>query len=77
MQQEKYSNKKVLDYFEEHYDLVDQIDATKTYDVSDEERTAFINMTPLLFSVDNSLIDWNKVKQITVGSTILVGKIKA
>jgi len=77
LKQEKYSNKKVLDYFEEHYELVDQIDATKTYDVSDEERTAFINMTPLLFNVDNSLIDWNKVKQITVGSTILVGKIKA
>ncbi|HIY92254.1 methyltransferase domain-containing protein [Companilactobacillus sp. HBUAS56275] len=76
LKQEKYSNQKVLDYFEEHCTLVDQIDATKTYNVTEEERTAFINMTPLLFNVDNSLIDWNQVKQITVGSTILVGQIK-
>lgn len=76
LKQEKYSNKKVLDYFEEHYQLVDQIDATQTYNVTPEERTAFIGMTPLLFNVDNSLIDWTKVKQITVGSTILVGKVK-
>lgn len=76
LKQEKYSNQKVLDYFEEHCTLVDQIDATKTYNVSEEERNAFINMTPLLFNVDNSLIDWNQVKQITVGSTILVGQIK-
>lgn len=74
LKQEKYSNKKVLDYFEEHYQLVDQIDATKTYQVTSEERSAFIKMTPLLFNVDNSLIDWTKVTEITVGSTILVGK---
>jgi Methylase involved in ubiquinone/menaquinone biosynthesis len=76
LKQEKYSNQKVLDYFEQHYELVDQIDATKTYQVSAEERTAFINMTPLLFNVDNKLIDWESVNQITVGSTILVGKRK-
>lgn len=76
LKQEKYSNQRVLDYFEEHYDLVDQIDATKTYDVSPKEREAFINMTPLLFNVDNNLIDWSQVNQITVGSTILVGRQK-
>lgn len=77
LKQEKYSNKKVLDYFEQHYELLQEIDATKTYDVSEEERNAFINMTPLLFNVDNDLIDWQKVKQITVGSTILVGQRNA
>lgn len=76
LKQEKYSNQKVLDYFEQHYELVDQIDATKTYQVSAEERTAFINMTPLLFNVDNKLINWESVNKITVGSTILVGKRK-
>jgi len=76
LKQDKYSNKKVLDYFEEHYQLLQEIDATKTYPVNVAERTAFINMTPLLFNVDNSLIDWNKVTEITVGSTILVGKAK-
>lgn len=74
LQQEKYSNKKVLDYFEEHYQIIDQIDATQTYDITPKVRTAFINMTPLLFNVDNSLIDWEQVQQITVGATILVGK---
>jgi len=76
LKEEKYSNKKVLDYFEEHYQLVQEIDATKTYDVTAETRNAFINMTPLLFNVDNSLIDWEQVNKITVGSTILVGKAK-
>ncbi|KRN99929.1 putative RNA methyltransferase [Companilactobacillus kimchiensis] len=76
LKQEKYSNKKVLDHFEEYYTVVDQIDATKTYSVSAEVRAAFIKMTPLLFNVDNSLIDWKQVDEITVGSTILVGKIK-
>lgn len=76
LKQEKYSNQKVLDYFEEHYQVVDEIDATKTYNVNTDERNAFINMTPLLFNVDNSLIDWEQVKKITVGSTILVGKAK-
>lgn len=76
LQQAEYSNKKVLDYFEEHYELVDQIDATKTYLVTEEVRTAFINMTPLLFNVDKAKIDWSQVKNITVGSTILVGQQK-
>lgn len=76
LKQEKYSNQKVLDYFEEHYHLVDQIDATKTYNVDETERNAFIKMTPLLFNVDNSLIDWESVQQVTVGSTILVGQKK-
>ena len=76
MQQAEYSNKKVLDYFEEHYELIDQIDATETYPVTEEVRTAFINMTPLLFNVDKSKIDWSQVKNITVGSTILVGQQK-
>lgn len=76
LKQPKYSNKKVLDYFEEHYQIIDQIDATQTYTVSKEERAAFINMTPLLFNVDNSLIDWDVVNKITVGATILVGKSK-
>lgn len=76
LQQAEYSNKKVLDYFEEHYELVDQIDATKTYPVTEEVRTAFINMTPLLFNVDKSKIDWSQVENITVGSTILVGQQK-
>jgi len=76
LKEEKYSNQKVLDHFEEYYQLVQEIDATKTYDVTAETRNAFINMTPLLFNVDNSLIDWEQVTKITVGSTILVGKTK-
>ncbi|MQS75390.1 putative RNA methyltransferase [Companilactobacillus halodurans] len=74
LQQANYSNEKVLNYFEEHYQLVDKIDATKTYPVNNEEKNAFIKMTPLLFNVDNRLIDWESVDKITVGSTILVGQ---
>lgn len=77
LRSESYSNKKVLNYFEEHFQVVDEINATKTYSVSKEERTAFINMTPLLFNVDKSKVDWSVVNKITVDSKILIGKNQA
>ncbi|WP_125712387.1 putative RNA methyltransferase [Companilactobacillus kedongensis] len=74
LRSESYSNQKVLSYFEEHFQTVDEIKATKTYPVSEEERKAFINMTPLLFNVDKDKVDWTSVNEITVDSTILIGK---
>ena len=74
LRSESYSNQKVLSYFEEHFQVVDEINATKTYSVSEDERTAFINMTPLLFNVDKSKVDWSTVTKITVDSKILIGK---
>ncbi|WP_125589120.1 methyltransferase domain-containing protein [Companilactobacillus jidongensis] len=74
LRSDSYSNKKVLDYFEEHFTVIDEIDATKTYEVSERVRDAFIQMTPLLFNVDTEKIDWTDVKNITVDSKILIGK---
>ncbi|MFD1418612.1 putative RNA methyltransferase [Companilactobacillus keshanensis] len=74
LRSESYSNQKVLSYFEEHFQTVDEIKATKTYPVSEDERSAFINMTPLLFNVDKDKVDWTNVNEITVDSTILIGK---
>ncbi|KRK78896.1 methyltransferase domain-containing protein [Companilactobacillus nodensis] len=74
LRSDSYSNKKVLDYFEGHFTVVDEINATKTYQVSQEVRDAFIQMTPLLFNVDTEKIDWSDVNNITVDSKILIGK---
>lgn len=74
LRSDSYSNKKVLDYFEDHFTTVDEISATKTYQVSEQVRNAFIEMTPLLFNVDTDKIDWSDVDKITVDSKILIGK---
>lgn len=74
LRSDSYSNKKVKDYFEEHFETVDEIAVTKTYPVSADVRNAFIQMTPLLFNVDTEQIDWSDVGNITVDSRILIGK---
>ncbi|WP_125566467.1 methyltransferase domain-containing protein [Companilactobacillus insicii] len=74
LRSDSYSNKKVLDYFEGHFTMIDEINATQTYQVSSEVRNAFIQMTPLLFNVDTKKIDWSDVNKITVDSKILIGK---
>lgn len=74
LRSDSYSNKQVREYFEEHFDVVDEINATKTYSVSEEVRDAFIQMTPLLFNVDTKKVDWSSVDHITVDSKILIGK---
>ncbi|WP_334329568.1 methyltransferase domain-containing protein [Companilactobacillus sp. HBUAS59699] len=74
LRSDSYSNKKVKDYFEEHFETVDEIAVTKTYPVSADVRNAFIQMTPLLFNVDTERIDWSDVGNITVDSRILIGK---
>ncbi|APX71845.1 methyltransferase domain-containing protein [Companilactobacillus allii] len=74
LRSDSYSNQRVREYFEEHFDVVDEINATKTYDVSKEVRDAFIQMTPLLFNVDKTKVNWEEIDQITVDSKILIGK---
>jgi len=74
LRSDSYSNQRVREYFEEHFDVVDEVNATQTYHVSPEVRDAFIQMTPLLFNVDTADIDWTGIDQITVDSKIMIGK---
>ena len=76
LNQKDYSNQKIIDHFKEHFDLVVQEEVTATNACSEKERQAFIKMTPLLFNVDDSLIDWTDVTELTVSALVLIGKHK-
>lgn len=69
-----YSNENVLDYFSRYFAILHQKEVVSTYELSPEERSAFLNMTPLLFNVDKGKIDWSDITKITIGATILIGK---
>ena len=56
--------------------MVRQKTVSRTFDVTPEERDIFINMTPLLFAVDKSKINWTAEDKITVEGELLIGKKK-
>ena len=56
--------------------MVLQKTVSRTFEVTPEERDIFIRMTPLLFAVDKSKIDWTQVKTITVEGQLLIGRKK-
>lgn len=72
----EYKERKGAAVFGEHFDVVLQKTVSRTFEVTPEERNIFINMTPLLFAVDKSKIDWSEVKTITVEGELLIGKKK-
>ncbi|CRH93051.1 Ribosomal RNA large subunit methyltransferase A [Chlamydia trachomatis] len=76
LQQKEYSNQKIIDHFQESFDILFQEEVSQTTACSAAERQAFIEMTPLLFHVDSSQIDWSDVTEITVSALVLVGKAK-
>lgn len=73
---ETYSNAKVLQHFQEHFELVRQVEVTAILPCDEGERQAFLAMTPLLFHVDQTQIDWSDMTKLTVSAEILVGKRK-
>lgn len=72
----EYKERRGAAVFGEHFDVVRQKTVSRTFDVTPEERDIFINMTPLLFAVDKSKINWTAVDKITVEGELLIGKKK-
>ncbi|KXT85521.1 Ribosomal RNA large subunit methyltransferase A [Streptococcus oralis] len=48
--------------------------ASLTEPITAEQRQALLAMTPLLFHVDQTKIDWSQLTEITIKAEILVGK---
>lgn len=74
LKQKDYSNQKILDHFRENFEIISEQKVVQSYNCSQQERQAFIDMTPLLFSVDKTTIDWASISEITVGALIVIGK---
>lgn len=74
LKQKDYSNQKILDHFRENFEIISEQKVVQSYNCSQQERQAFIDMTLLLFSVDKTTIDWASISEITVGALIVIGK---
>ena len=69
-----YSNQDIREHFQEHFSIQSSQIASLTKPITTEQRQALLSMTPLLFHVDQSKIDWSRLTEITIEAEILVGK---
>ena len=69
-----YSNQDIKEHFQEYFSIQSSQTASLTKSITAEQRQALLSMTPLLFHVDQSKIDWNQLAEITIEAEILVGK---
>jgi len=71
-----YSNQDIREHFQEHFSIQSRQIASLTKPISAEQRQALLAMTPLLFHVDHTKIDWSQLTEITIEAEILVGKVR-
>ena len=71
-----YSNQDIKDHFQEHFSIQSHQIASLTKPITAEQRQALLSMTPLLFHVDQTKIDWSQLTEITIEAEILVGKVR-
>lgn len=69
-----YSSQDIKEHFQEYFSIRSRKIASLTKPITAEQRQALLSMTPLLFHVDQSKIDWNQLTEITIEAEILVGK---
>ena len=69
-----YSNQDIKDHFQEHFSIQSRQIASLTKSITAGQRQALLSMTPLLFHVDQSKIDWSQLTEVTIEAEILVGK---
>ena len=69
-----YSNQDIKEHFREHFSIQSSQIASLTKPITAEQRQSLLAMTPLLFHVDQSKIDWSQLTEITIEAEILVGK---
>ncbi|TVW92047.1 methyltransferase domain-containing protein [Streptococcus pneumoniae] len=70
----EYSNHDIKEHFQEHFTILSSQTASLTKTITAEQLQALLSMTPLLFHVDQSKIDWSQLTEITIEAEILVGK---
>ena len=69
-----YSNQDIKEHFQEHFSIQSRQIASLTKPITAEQRQALLAMTPLLFHVVQTKIDWSQLTEITIEAEILVGK---
>ena len=69
-----YSNQDIKNHFQEHFTILSSQTASLTKTITAEQLQALLSMTPLLFHVDQSKIDWSQLTEITIEAEILIGQ---
>ena len=69
-----YSNQDIKNHFQEHFTILSSQTASLTKPITAEQLQALLSMTPLLFHVDQSKIDWSDLTEITIEAEILIGQ---
>ena len=69
-----YSNQDIKNHFQEHFTILSSQTASLTKTITTVQLQALLSMTPLLFHVDQSKIDWSQLTEITTEAEILVGR---
>ena len=69
-----YSNQDIKEHFQEHFSIQASQIASLTKTITTEQRQDLLSMTPLLFHVNQTKIDWSRLTEITIEAEILVGK---
>lgn len=70
-----YSNQDIKNHFQEHFTILSSQTASLTKTITAEQLQALLSMTPLLFHIDQSKIDWSQLTEITIEAEVLVGKV--
>ena len=70
-----YSNQDIKNHFQEHFTILSSQTASLTKTITADQLQALLSMTPLLFHIDQSKIDWSNLTEITIEAEILVGRV--
>ena len=69
-----YSNQDIKNHFQNNFTILSSKTASLTKPTTAEQLQSLLSMTPLLFHIDQSKIDWSQLTEITIEAEILVGK---
>lgn len=69
-----YSNQDIKNHFQNNFTILSSKTASLTKPITAEQLQALLSMTPLLFHIDQTKIDWSQLTEITIEAEILVGK---
>ena len=70
-----YSNQDIKEHFQGHFTILSNQTVSLTKTITTDQLQALLSMTPLLFHVDQTKIDWSQLTEITIEAEILVGKV--
>ena len=71
----EYSNQDIKNHFQNNFTILSSKTASLTKPITADQLQALLSMTPLLFHIDQSKIDWSQLTEITIEAEILVGKV--